>query len=141
MIEWFKIIHILAVISWMAGLLYLPRLFVYHAMATPKSEQSETFKVMEAKLYRYIMNPAMMVAWVFGLLLAYHTGQMHSIWFALKLACVVLLTGAHIYLKICMRAFAADANSKSTRFFRILNEVPTILMLLIVILVVIKPFS
>ncbi len=140
LIEWLKIIHILAVISWMAGLLYLPRLFVYHAMSTLGSEQSETFKTMENKLYRYIMNPAMMITWIAGLALAHQMGHLHSIWFVLKFFCVVLLTVAHIYMKKCMKAFAMDENQKSTKFFRILNEVPTVLMILIVILVILKPF-
>ncbi len=137
---WLKALHIIAVIAWMAGLLYLPRLFVYHSQQKAGSEASETFKIMERKLLNYIMNPAMIAAWLFGLMLA---GKIHAFsypWFHVKLTLLVVLTGFHIMLGLWRRAFEADRNAKSERFFRYVNEVPTVLMILIVILVIVKPF-
>lgn len=139
-----KIIHILAFISWMAGMLYLPRLFVYHAEALAKegagSEPSETLKVMERKLLRYIMNPAMIVTWVAGLWLAMEIGAFQQGWFHAKMLLVILMSGCHGMMAGMMKKFARDANTKSGKFYRIFNEAPTLLMVLIVILVVAKPF-
>jgi protoporphyrinogen IX oxidase len=140
MILWLKALHIVAVISWMAGLLYLPRLFVYHCEAEVGSEQSETFKVMEQRLLRLIMNPAMIVVWVTGPLLAWQMGVMHDRWLAAKFALVVLLTVFHHALGRWRKAFAEDRNRRPARYFRIANEVPTLLLVGIVVLVVVKPF-
>ncbi|MDR4308835.1 protoporphyrinogen oxidase HemJ [Chelatococcus sambhunathii] len=137
---WIKALHVVAVISWMAAMLYLPRLFVYHAAATPGSETSETFKVMERRLLKAIMTPAMIVAWAAGLFLVWKGGWMAAGWLHAKLALVLVLSGAHGYLASCVRAFAQDRNAKSQKFFRVLNEVPTLLMLAIVVLVIVKPF-
>ena len=139
---WLKAFHIIAVISWMAGLLYLPRLFVYHCAAEPGSVQSETFKTMERRLFGAIMRPAMAATWIFGLLLAYtlSPGIWSDGWFHVKLACVIAMTITHEFLGKNVKAFAADANQRPARFFRILNEVPTLLMILIVLMVVLKPF-
>jgi len=136
---WIKALHVIAVISWMAGLLYLPRLFVYHADAAP-GPQSETFKTMERKLIKIIMIPAMVLAWVTGLYMAMSAGWFHAGWFHGKLLLVVLLTGAHFWLGFIARDFAADANRRPARFFRLINEIPTVLMIGIVVLVIIKPF-
>lgn len=140
MVLWIKAAHILAVISWMAGLLYLPRLFVYHADTQPGSPPSETFKVMERRLLKAIMNPAMIVSWLLGLWLAYEIDAWRQGWFHGKLALVLALSACHGFLAGEVRRFAADQNTRSARFFRILNEVPTLLMIGIVILVVVKPF-
>ena len=140
MILWLKALHIVAVISWMAGLLYLPRLFVYHCEAEAGSRQSETFKVMERRLLRLIMNPAMIVVWVTGPLLAWQMGVMHDRWLAVKLVLVILLSGYHHALVKWFKAFDADRNQHPARYFRIANEVPTLLMVAIVVLVVVKPF-
>jgi putative membrane protein len=137
---WIKALHILAVISFMAGMLYLPRLFVYHADAAPGSVQSETFKVMERRLLKAIMNPALVVVWLTGLWLAYDTGFYRMPWLHAKFALVLFLSGLHGYFARIVRVFAADANHKSARYYRILNEIPTVVMILIVILVVVKPF-
>jgi protoporphyrinogen IX oxidase len=137
---WFKAFHILAVISWMAGMLYLPRLFVYHTGAEPGSVQSETFKVMERRLLKAIINPAMIASWVSGLWLAWDLGFFSRGWMDAKLALVILLSGVHGYLAAAVRRFAEDRNTRSERFYRVLNEVPTLLMIGIVILVVVKPF-
>ena len=137
---WLKALHVIAVISWMAGLLYLPRLFVYHCRAEAGSAQSETFKVMERRLLRLIMNPAMIVVWISGPLLAWGQGMLHDRWLAAKFVLVVLLTGYHHALGLWRKAFAADANDHDERFYRLANEVPTLLMMGIVILVVVKPF-
>jgi putative membrane protein len=136
---WIKAAHVIAVISWMAGLLYLPRLFVYHSQVGPGA-QSELFKKMEGRLLRYIMAPAMIVAWIAGLWLIVDGGWQKSGWLHAKLALVGVLTGVHFYYRALAGVFARDANAHSTRFFRILNEVPTALMVGIVILVVVKPF-
>jgi putative membrane protein len=140
MYEWVKAFHIIAVVAWMAGLLYLPRLFVYHAAAAPGSGQSETFKVMERRLLKAIMLPAMIVVWAAGLWLAWHGGWFVAPWLHAKIALVVLLSGVHGFLSSCARDFAADRNRRTERFYRIVNEVPTLLMIAIVILVVVKPF-
>ena len=137
---WFKAFHIVAVIAWMAGMLYLPRLFVYHCDAAPGSVQSETFKVMERRLLRAIINPAMIATWGFGLWLAWDAGFFSDAWLHAKLALVVILSGVHGFFARCVQDFARDRNTHSQRFFRIINEVPTLLMILIVILVVVKPF-
>jgi putative membrane protein len=140
MYEWLKAFHVIAIIAWMAGLLYLPRLFVYHVAADPGSVQSETFKVMERRLLRAIMNPAMIVSWVLGLWLAWQAGWFKAPWLHAKLLLVVLLSGVHGILSRHVKDFAADRRRKSAKFYRVLNEIPTVLMILIVILVVVKPF-
>ena len=138
--SWIKALHVMAVISWMAGMLYLPRLFIYHCDAEKGSVQSETFKVMERRLYRLIINPAMVISWVLGLWLGYAGGHFGSGWFHAKLALAVLLSAAHGYFGGAVRRFAEDRNDKPPRFWRMVNEVPTILMIGIVILVIVKPF-
>jgi putative membrane protein len=135
-----KSLHVLSIIAWMAGLLYLPRLFVYHCAASAGSEMSETFKVMERRLLRAIMTPAMIVAWVTGLTLAVQAGFFTAGWMHLKLLLVLIMSGAHGYLSRCVRVFAADANQRSHKFYRVLNEVPTLLMIGIVVAVIAKPF-
>jgi putative membrane protein len=140
MYEWIKALHVVAIISWMAGLLYLPRLFVYHVAAAPGSERSETFKVMERRLYRAIMTPAMIVSWVAGLYLIWVGGWILSGWMHGKLALVLALTATHGLMGRWRRDFAGDRNTRPSKFFRIWNEVPTLLMVVIVILVVVKPF-
>ncbi|WP_312470335.1 MULTISPECIES: protoporphyrinogen oxidase HemJ [Brucella] len=137
---WVKAIHVIAVIAWMAGMLYLPRLFVYHCAAAPGSETSETFKVMERRLLRFIINPAMIVTWIAGLWMAWEIFGFQGGWLHAKLLLVVLLSGLHGYLSKATRLFAQDKNTKSAKHWRIINEVPTILMILIVILVIVKPF-
>ncbi|MBZ9806829.1 protoporphyrinogen oxidase HemJ [Mesorhizobium sp. BR1-1-9] len=136
---WAKAIHVLAVISWMAGMLYLPRLLVYHADAEKGSVQSETFKVMERRLLRGIINPAMIVTWVFGLWLAWKGFGFQGGWLHGKIALVLVLSGIHGYLAGAVRKFAEDRNEKPARHWRIVNEIPTLLMIAIVILVVVKP--
>jgi len=142
LLAYIKAFHIIAVIAWMAGLLYLPRLFVYHAMSKTGSEQSETFKVMERRLLRYITTPAMLAAWIFGLILAFSPliDWAKDGWFHAKLLLVVVLSGFNGLLAKWTKDFAADRNTRSPRFYRIVNEVPTVLMILIVILVVVRPF-
>ncbi|MFC5586711.1 protoporphyrinogen oxidase HemJ [Nitratireductor kimnyeongensis] len=137
---WAKAIHVIAVIAWMAGMLYLPRLFVYHADAEPGSEKSETFKVMEQRLLRLIINPAMMVTWVLGLWLAWNGFSFSGGWLHAKIALVVAMSGVHGYFSASVRRFAADQNTRPARHWRIMNEVPTVLMIVIVILVIVKPF-
>lgn len=137
---WIKAAHVIAVISWMAGMLYLPRLFVYHCDAPVGSPQSETFKIMERRLLRAIMNPAMIVVWLSGLYIAFSGDWLRAPWLHGKLVLVLLLSGAHGFLSRCVKDFAADANRRPARFFRFLNEVPTVLMIGAVILVVVKPF-
>jgi putative membrane protein len=137
---WVKALHIIAVISWMAGLLYMPRLFIYHTDAPVGSVQSETFKVMERRLLKLIMNPAMMISWVLGLYLAWSVYGFSGGWLHAKILAVVFLTGAHVYFSRAVRVFARDDNKHSARHWRLLNEVPTVLMIIIVILVVVKPF-
>ena len=137
-----KAFHIIAIIAWMAGLLYLPRLFVYHAQSKIGSEQSETFKVMERRLLRYITTPAMLASWVLGLALAFSgvIDWSKDGWFHAKLFLVLLLSAYHGLLAKWTKDFALDRNTRSPRFYRIANEVPTLLMILIVILVVVRPF-
>jgi protoporphyrinogen IX oxidase len=137
---WAKAIHIIAVIAWMAGMLYLPRLFVYHSEAEKGSVQSETFKVMERRLLRGIINPAMIVTWSFGLWLAWKIFHFQGGWLHVKITLVVLMSAIHGYLAGSVRKFAEDRNLRSARHWRIVNEVPTLLMIAIVILVVVKPF-
>ncbi len=137
---WVKAVHVIAVIAWMAGMLYLPRLFVYHAESLPGSDKSETFKVMERRLLRAIMNPAMIVSWVLGLWLAWRGGWFEAPWFHAKLTLVVLLSGMHGAMARWRKAFERDENVHSARFARIANEVPTVLMIGIVILVIVRPF-
>ena len=140
----FKSIHLIAVISWMAGLLYLPRIFVYHSEAI-KDNRSEdltsTFKVMERRLFVYIMNPAMIVSWIFGVLLIHTIGMDNfgSIWLQLKLAFVIILTIYHFFLFQCLKRFTENTNSFSPKFYRIINEIPTVLLIVIILAVVFKP--
>lgn len=138
--EWIKAVHVIAVIAWMAGMLYLPRLFVYHADTEKGSEMSETFKVMEGRLLRVIINPAMMVSWVLGLWLAWDAFGFKGGWLHAKILLVVLLSASHGYLAKAVRLFAEDRNQKPARHWRLVNEVPTVLMIGIVILVIVKPF-
>ncbi len=139
---WVKALHVISVIAWMAGLLYLPRLFVYHTQAAVGSPESQTFKVMERKLLRLIMNPAMIASWVFGLWLIVLLGSsaMTAGWLHGKLALVLLLSVAHGFMARWRKDFERDTNRHTERFFRIINEVPTLLMIGIVILVIVKPF-
>jgi putative membrane protein len=137
---WAKAIHVIAVISWMAGMLYLPRLFVYHADAEKGSVQSETFKVMERRLLRGIINPAMMATWAFGLWLAWKGFGFQGGWLHAKIALVIAMSAVHGYLSGAVRKFADDRNQKPARHWRIVNEIPTLLMIVIVILVIVKPF-
>ena len=140
MLLWLKALHVIAVISWMAGLLYLPRLFVYHCAAEKGSAQSETFKVMERRLLRAIMNPAMVAVWITGPLLAWQAGMYRDRWLMAKFALVLALTVYHHALARWRKDFDQDRNIREPRFYRIANEVPTVLMAGIVILVVVKPF-
>jgi putative membrane protein len=137
---WFKAVHVMAVISWMAGMLYLPRLFVYHCGAEAGSRQSETFKVMERRLLKGIINPAMIATWGLGLWMVYDGGWISAHWLQVKLALVVALSGLHGMLARWVSDFAADRNRHSERFYRVVNEIPAALMIGIVIMVVIKPF-
>jgi protoporphyrinogen IX oxidase len=137
---WIKALHVIAVIAWMAGMLYLPRLFVYHCNAEPGSPQSETFKIMERRLLKAIINPAMIAAWVLGLWLAWTGGWFGAGWLHAKLVLVLILSGLHGGFARWARAFAQDRNRRPARFYRIVNEVPTMLMIAIVILVIVKPF-
>ena len=137
---WLKALHVIAVIAWMAGLLYLPRLMVYHVAAEAGSVQSETFKVMERRLLRAIMNPAMIVVWITGPLLAWQQGMLTDHWLWAKFALVCGLTWVHHELGLWRKAFAEDRNTKTATYFRIANEAPTLLMVGIVILVIVKPF-
>jgi len=142
---WLKAFHVIAVIAWMAGMLYLPRLFVYHCAAQKGSVQSETFMVMERRLLRAIINPAMIATWILGLTLAWAGPDSHYGWFAYgwlqaKLALVLLLSAIHGLFARWVKAFTADSNQHSQKFYRVINEVPTILMIVIVILAVVKPF-
>lgn len=140
MYVWIKALHVIAVISWMAGMLYLPRLFVYHCGAEVGSVQSETFKVMERRLLKGIINPAMIATWVFGLTLVWLGGWIWATWLHLKLVLVIVMSGLHGMLARYVRDFAADKNRHSQKFYRIINEVPTLLLIGIVLLVVLKPF-
>jgi len=137
----FKSLHLIAVISWMAGLLYLPRIFVYHVENLNDQNTCLVFKVMERKLFFYIMTPAMIVTWLFGLILIYILGFdiLFTLWIKLKLLFVILLTFYHFYLARCLNDFKLEQNRKTSKFFRIMNEVPTILLVLIVFVVIFKP--
>jgi putative membrane protein len=137
--HWVKALHLVAVIAWMAGMLYLPRVYVYHAEAEPGSKQSETFKVMERRLLRAILNPAMIVAWGLGLWLAFMTDAWNQPWFHAKLALLVAMQLVHAAFARWRRHFANDANRHSARFYRWMNELPTVLLIAIVILAVVKP--
>jgi putative membrane protein len=139
MILWLKALHVIAVIAWMAGMLYLPRLFVYHADAPKGSDRSATFKVMERRLLKMIINPSMILVFVTGIWLAFLTGYWQAGWLQAKFILVLCLGGLHGYFARCVCGFAEDANERSARFYRILNEAPTILMILIVVLAVVKP--
>ncbi|CAO3399225.1 protoporphyrinogen oxidase HemJ [Azospirillum sp. 11R-A] len=139
--EWIKALHVISIIAWMAGLLYLPRLFVYHCQVQAGSEASETFKVMERRLLRAIMNPAMIAAYVFGIAMIVLTPEwMKQGWLHAKLLFVLLLTASHMMMARWRRDFAEDRNTRPQRFFRIANEVPTLLMIGIVVFVIVKPF-
>ena len=140
----FKSIHLIAVVSWMVGLLYLPRIFVYHSEASRDNKSEDLisiFKVMERRLFIYIMNPAMIVSWAFGILLIYTSGaeSFGSLWLQLKLVFVVILTIYHFFLFQCLEKFAKNNNSFSPRFYRIINEIPTVLLIVIILTVVFKP--
>ena len=140
----FKSIHLVAVISWMVGLLYLPRIFVYHSEAVQNNKSEDlmfTFKVMERRLFMYIMNPAMIVSWIFGILLIHTIGMDNfgSIWLQLKLAFIIILTVYHFFLFQCLRKFAENNNYFSPKFYKIINEIPTVLLIGIIIVVVFKP--
>ena len=136
----FKSLHLISVISWMAGLLYLPRIFVYHSEATHDTQKS-TFKIMERKLYNYIMMPAMLLSWLFGLLLIHSLGFsiFQELWMQIKTALILILTYYHFKLGKFLIAFANDNNTKSSKFFRIINEIPTIILIVVVFVVVFKP--
>ena len=137
---WLKSFHVIAVIAWMAGMLYLPRLFVYHCEAVPGSIQSETFKIMERRLLKAIINPAMIVTWLLGLYLVWDGGWYTSGWLHAKLLLVLIMSGVHGFLSKTVKVFAADGNVRPAKFYRMINEVPTVLMIGIVILVIVKPF-
>ena len=138
----FKSLHLISVISWMAGLLYLPRIFVYHS-ENSNEIVTTVFKTMERKLFYYIMTPAMVLSWLFGLLLIHEIGfnQLANFWLQLKMILVILLTAYHFYLGSCLRAFSQDRNKSSSRYFRIINEIPTILLILIVFFAILKPLG
>jgi len=138
--EWVKALHVIAVIAWMAGMLYLPRLFVYHCDAEAGSKQSETFKLMERRLLRAIINPAMVVTWVVGTWLAIESGHYRSGWMQAKFVLVLILSAAHGLFARWTREFAQDRNTHSQKFYRVINEIPTLLTVGIVILVIVKPF-
>jgi putative membrane protein len=138
--QWIKALHVISVISWMAGMFYLPRLFVYHSEAEPGSDMSETFKTMERRLLRFIMNPAMILTWVFGLWLLYLSEAWREYWMMGKIALILAMTVLHHVYALWRKDFAADRNVRPARFYRIANEAPTLLMIGIVILVVVQPF-
>src|SRR5262245_59462102 len=140
MYVWLKAFHVIAIIAWMAGMLYLPRLFVYHCEAEPHSRQSETFKVMERRLLNVITTPAMAATWVLGLWLAWTSGSYVAGWLQAKVVLVLALSALHGFFVRCVRDFALDQNRHSQRFYRIINEVPTALLVGIIILAVVKPF-
>jgi putative membrane protein len=140
-IDWIKAFHVIAVIAWMSGMLYLPRLFVYHTQVATGSPESDRFKIMETKLLKAIVNPSMIAVWILGPLLAWLTGTYLDTWLQVKFVLVLLLSGVHGFLVTCWRAFQRDANTRSERFYRVLNEIPAALMVLIVILAIVKPFE
>ena len=137
----FKSLHLIAVISWMVGLLYLPRIFVYHVENSEKKEATEIFEIMERRLYFYIMRPAMIATWLFGVILIYINGLdiFSQLWMHIKLALVIFLTIYHEYLGICLKSFKLKTNIKTPKFFRIINEVPTIILIFIIFIVIFKP--
>ena len=137
----FKSLHLIAVISWMAGLLYLPRIFVYHVENSKRKETTEIFEVMEKRLYFYIMRPAMILSWLFGIILIYINGIeiFSQLWMHIKLGLVVLLTIYHEYLGVCLKSLKLNNNTKTSKFFRIINEVPTIILIFIIFIVIFKP--
>ena len=137
---WLKALHVISIIAWMAGLLYLPRLFVYHAAEKTGSDTSETLKIMERRLLKVIMNPAMIASWIFGFIIAAKSHAFSEPWLHVKLLLVVALTVFHIMLGKWRKQFETDQNEKTERFFRLINEVPTVLMIFIVIMVIVKPF-
>jgi len=137
---WIKALHVVGIIAWMAGMLYLPRLFVYHAGSATGSQQAATFKLMERRLLRFIMTPALLVAWISGLWLAVQAGYFQAGWLHAKLALVVVLSGLHGLFAADSRRFARDENRHAQIYYRVVNEIPTLLMIGIVILVVVKPF-
>ncbi len=139
---WTKSLHVISVIAWMVGLLYLPRLFVYHCEVAVGSIESERFKVMERRLFKQIMNPAMIASWTFGILLVLTPGAIdwHAGWWHIKLTCAILMSGAHGAMSKWRRDFLQDRNARPQRFFRIANEVPTVLMIIIVIMAIAQPF-
>tara|TARA_B100000989_G_scaffold89196_1_gene64489 strand:- start:1255 stop:1689 length:435 start_codon:yes stop_codon:yes gene_type:complete len=136
-----KSLHLIAVISWMAGLLYLPRIFVYHAENNSNNSISSVFKIMERRLYFYIMYPAMLLSWIFGLSIIHFQGAelIQAKWFIFKILAVLILTGYHFYLGYFLRVFSQDVNNKTPKYFRIINEIPTILLIIIVFLAILKP--
>ena len=138
--SWVKSFHVISIIAWMAALLYLPRLFVYHSASMAGSEQSETFKIMERRLLRAIMTPAMASSWLFGIWLAYMTHAWVETWFAVKFAGVAGLSLFHLACARWVREFACEKRERSQRFFRFMNEIPTLAMILIVVMVIVKPF-
>lgn len=138
--QWIKALHVISVIAWMAGMFYLPRLFVYHAEAEPGSDLSETFKIMERRLLRIIMNPAMILTWVFGLWLLYLSEAWREYWMMAKIALILVMTVLHHLYALWRKDFAADRNTRPARFYRLANEAPTLLMIGIVILVIVQPF-
>ena len=137
----FKSLHLIAVISWMVGLLYLPRIFVYHVENSEKKEATEIFEIMERRLYFYIMRPAMIATWLFGVILIYINGLdiFAQLWMHIKLALVVFLTIYHEYLGTCLKSLKLKTNTKTSKFFRIINEVPTIILIFIIFIVIFKP--
>jgi putative membrane protein len=139
-LDWIKALHVIAVIAWMAGMLYLPRLFVYHCDAPAGSPQSEMLKAMERRLLRIIVDPAMVATWAFGLTLAILTGAFHEHWFQLKFALVLVMSALHGLFAATVKRFARDANTRPQRFYRMVNEVPMLLVIAIVILAIVKPF-
>ena len=136
-----KSLHLIAVISWMAGLLYLPRIFVYHVENYEKKETTDIFEIMEKRLYNYIMRPAMLFSWIFGIILIYLNGLdvLSNLWIQIKLALVIILSGYHEYLGKCLMSLKNRTNTKTAKFYRYINEAPTILLILIVFIVIIKP--
>jgi putative membrane protein len=140
MYDWVKAFHIIAVIAWMAGMLYLPRLFVYHCLAGPGSVQSETFKVMERRLLKAIINPAMIATWALGIWLAWYGEWYRAGWLQTKVVLVLAMSALHGLLVRWVRDFSQDRNQHTQRFYRIINEIPTVLLIAIVILAVVKPF-
>lgn len=137
--SWITAFHVIAVISWMAGMVYLPRLFVYHADSDVGSAQSETFKLMEFRLLKIIMNPAMIITWILGLWLAWYSNAFVEIWFVAKFLCVITMSACHGFFAKSVKQFAADENQKSAKQWRLYNEIPTVLMIIIVIMVIVKP--